>query len=495
LTPTSLSFTAAPGGANPASQLTNISNSGGGTLSGLSVGTITYGAGATGWLQAPVLSTTTAPATLTVQPVTGALTAGTYTATVPILSGVASNSPQNLTVTFNVTSSQTVTTFVGDFQTGLVGFALNVRPAVRLTSLGAPVPGVGVTFAVQSGGGSIVGNATVNTNGNGVAQVGGWVLGGAPGNNTLTATVAGAGVTGNPVTFSAIGASPTFNITVQNVGPAFSPAVQTAFNSAVAKWQQIIYQDLADVQVNVGPDACGNGSPAINVIVDDVLIFARIDSIDGPGTILGQAGPCRIRATGLLTALGVMTFDSADVAGLVNNGSLNAVILHEMGHVLGFGSLWAQSQFNCLQSPSNPPGTILDTFFSCANGRAMFDSIGGTSYTGGNKVPVENCGPASPVGCGAGNVNAHWREPTFANELMTGYLNSGSNPLSRLSAASLQDLGYGVNYAGADAYVHTFMLRDGASRESLLSLGDDLYKGPVYVVDQGGRVVRVIRPR
>ena len=79
---------------------------------------------------------------------------------------------------------------------------------------------------------------------------------------------------------------------------------------------------------------------------------------------------------------------------------------------------------------------------------------------------------------------------------MTGYLDSGvPNPLSRLSAAAMEDLGYGVNYAGSDNYVHTFTLLAGASRQTLISLGDDLYRGPVYVVDRSGRVVGVIQPR
>jgi len=228
--------------------------------------------------------------------------------------------------------------------------------------------------------------------------------------------------------------------------------------------------------------------------VDDVRIFARIDSIDGPGGVLGSAGPCFIRLPEGLTVLGQMTFDSADVAALNAAGSLNSVILHEMGHVLGFGTLWTQPQFDCLQDASTPPGTILDTYFSCLKALAMFDSIGGTSYTGGNKVPVENCGPASPVGCGAGNVNGHWREPTFDEELMTGFLQPGvSNPLSKLSAAAMEDLGYGVNYAGSDAYVKIFTLRAGAP-QNLLSLGDDLYRGPIYVVNRSGRVVGVIQP-
>jgi hypothetical protein len=127
----------------------------------------------------------------------------------------------------------------------------------------------------------------------------------------------------------------------------------------------------------------------------------------------------------------------------------------------------------------------------------MFDSIGGTTYSGGNKVPVENCGPASPVPCGAGTYNSHWREPTFTTELMTGFLNGGvANPLSRLTVASLEDLGYGVNYAGADNYSHTFTLRvAGGTGAGTLFLKDDLYRGPLYVMDRSGRVVRVIQPQ
>src|SRR5439155_3562155 len=65
LSPTSVSFGATPGGANPAPQTVSITNGGGGTLSGLAVEPISYGTGQpTGWLSA-TLSGSTAPATLT----------------------------------------------------------------------------------------------------------------------------------------------------------------------------------------------------------------------------------------------------------------------------------------------------------------------------------------------------------------------------------------------------------------------------------------------
>ena len=108
LSSTAVTFNAQVGGADPAAQAVQVTNSGGGTLSGLAVGTITYGAGATGWLTTASLGGATAPTSLTLQPTTGSLAAGSYTATVPITSGVATNSPRTITVTFTVAANPPV---------------------------------------------------------------------------------------------------------------------------------------------------------------------------------------------------------------------------------------------------------------------------------------------------------------------------------------------------------------------------------------------------
>jgi hypothetical protein len=60
-------------------------------------------------------------------------------------------------------------------------------------------------------------------------------------------------------------------------------------------------------------------------------------------------------------------------------------------------------------------------------------------------VPVENTG-------GSGTRDGHWRDSVFGNELMTGFLSPGPNPLSRLTAASLVDMGYKVNLDSAQPY-------------------------------------------
>jgi hypothetical protein len=407
----------------------------------------------------------------------------TLTATASGLAGAASGA-------FPVTGTGRVVAYVGDNQPGLVGYPVNVRPAVRVTDAGdTPLAGATVTFAVAAGGGSVSGGTAV-TNAGGVAQVGAWTLGAAPGVNTLTATVVNGEAGGRSVTFADTGLAASYSIVVQAYGPPVSIAAQAAVDSAAARWGRVIYRHTRSAAVDLPPGYCGPGSPEVPGPVLDVLILVKGDSIDGPGGILGMAGPCYVRSTGQ-TIAGDVVFDTADVASMTSRGVLDLVMMHEMGHVLGFGTLWNYA-VSCLVLPSSPPGTILDTYFGCPRAQAAFDSIGGGSYTGGHKVPVENCGTGSLSPCGGGTVNGHWRYAAFGNELMIGWARPNA-PLSLVTVASLEDLGYAVNYAAADPYpgVFTAPVVGGAPP---LAMGDDILRIPIRVVDAAGRVVRVIEP-
>lgn len=87
-------------GTNPADQQVTVTNSGGGTLNQLSLDAPSFGQGqAQGWLSPiPALASATAPAVITLKFATASLPNGTYNATVPVRSPVASNSPLNLNV-------------------------------------------------------------------------------------------------------------------------------------------------------------------------------------------------------------------------------------------------------------------------------------------------------------------------------------------------------------------------------------------------------------
>jgi hypothetical protein len=148
LAPNSETFTATAGGANPAAQTVAVTNSGVGTLTGLAAGTVTYGASEpTGWLTA-TLDPATAPATLTLQPATGSLAAGTYHATVPVTSASASNSPQTVAVTFTVAAGPAI---------GLASTSLTFSA----TATGADP--ASQTVAVTNGGGGTLTGLAVGT--------------------------------------------------------------------------------------------------------------------------------------------------------------------------------------------------------------------------------------------------------------------------------------------------------------------------------------------
>lgn len=378
----------------------------------------------------------------------------------------------------SVPGTATVTINAGNNQAAMQGTVVPVKPSVRVRDLnGNALSGVTVTFAVTGGGGSLTG-ATATTNASGIATVGNWFMGTPGALNTMTATVATAST---PASFTAAGCSngagTGYQITLCYT-TSMTSAQRAAFDSAAAKWGRVITGDLANVSGSVAAGDCSATSPSFNMTVDDLLIFAAVAPIDGPGEILGQAGPCYVRSTGGLSLVGDMEFDSADMAEMESDGTLPGVILHEMGHVIGIGTLW--EDFSLLKNPTT--STPLDTYFSGTNGIAGFNSIGGSTYTGGNKVPVENSG-------GEGTMNSHWRESVLVNELMTGYADVGSMPLSLLTVRSLQDLGYVVNTAAADPFFLTLSVRQNPGRARFL--GNDVRKGPIFRFDGSGQKVRV----
>src|SRR6267143_134917 len=371
-------------------------------------------------------------------------------------------------------------------QTGLMGYGVNDPPAVRLVDAdGKAIRGAKVTFTRTQGAGSLTG-PVATTDSDGIAALAAWTI--TVGPNTVTASIP-APFRVQPVTFTANGVAPAYRIDIQFL-TTVSPARQAVFDSAAARWERLIYGDVPDINIinPTPPNLCFQGQPSLSGLIDDVLIHVILDSIDGPGQILGAASPCFIRTVGRLPLYGEMIFDTADVATLEQQGTFDEVVLHEMAHVLGFGTLWRPSDLNLLGGSGGS-----DPYFQGAQARAAFNRIGGTAYTGGNKVPLETLG-------GPGTVESHWRESVFGNELMTGFVSlGGPNPLSVVTVASMGDEAYLVNYAAADAYVHTFTTPPAPSggapggAAATIALGNDILQLPIFTMDRIGRVTGVYR--
>ena len=250
-----------------------------------------------------------------------------------------------------------------------------------------------------------------------------------------------------------------------------------AFRTSAAKWESIITDDIYAFSFADSPalaNECISGQPLISDVVDDVRIYISIRDIDGPQPILGRAGPCYIRGLSEHPIVGMMEFDIYDFDRITDQGLLIPVVLHEMGHVLGIGTIWDRKELLVNPSAVTPSA---DTHFKGPHAIAAFDNAGGTNYTGGQKVPVEN-------EAGPGSQDSHWREAVFNAELMSPFVDSGvQNPLSRITIQSLADLGYGVDVTQGEPY-SVPLAADLVSpdRGPGIDLRDDIRIGPILVV-------------
>lgn len=202
---------------------------------------------------------------------------------------------------------------------------------------------------------------------------------------------------------------------------------EVIFNEAKATWESYI----------VGYQA--------GITQTSIAITASGQTMDGEGGLLGSAGPRSAISRGgyWITRTGNMTFDSADLAALEANGMLDEVITHEIGHVLGLGTLWNEdwNQLYVNGSGQYTGAFALDAY------RDEFDPS--ATY-----VPVEMSG-------GAGTADGHWNENDggtgltgitdgegrdLAHELMTGWVgpSGAEHYISNTTLGSLRDLGFDV---------------------------------------------------
>lgn len=362
---------------------------------------------------------------------------------------VAGLTPLTISVNGKAGPPATIAFVSGANQSALAGTPVPVNPVAQVRDIfGNGVPGQPVTFAVQEGDGIVAGNP-VATDASGSATSPQWILGRTAIPQALRAFVS-----------PSIGASVTatvasdYDVDLRFFGPVMPPATLALFTAAAAKIKAVVVGDVPNINVSAPVDlanACGvPGLPTtFNEPLDDVIIYASVGPIDGANQVLGFAFPCFVRgssgSTGRQTAIGIMKFDSDDIENMIARGNLQDVIEHEMLHIVGIGTLW--NVYGLLAGA----GTS-STRYTGVMGVNGCITLGGSPVCP-NIVPVEANG-------GAGTADSHWRESTFFNELMTGFINTRTsvpsgplNPLSLLSVQSLIDLGYSVNSKAADDYV------------------------------------------
>jgi len=220
------------------------------------------------------------------------------------------------------------------------------------------------------------------------------------------------------------------------------------FESARKQWTEKITADVVDVSSS-GMSltyACDNGYPST---IDDVYLCGKFEPIDGAGGILGSAGPLYVRSLSSsrdrgLPITGRMRFDSADIDNMKRRGYFEGVIVHEMGHILGIGTLWNYLGITGSNAQDCP--------YYGANANAEYQRLSGCT----GSLPTELDG-------GSGTRCGHFDEECFTSEIMTGYVNSVM-PFSNITLQSMKDMGYSVDDTLAEPITLSSMCTCGKRR-------------------------------
>jgi len=206
-------------------------------------------------------------------------------------------------------------------------------------------------------------------------------------------------------------------------GGGLTSSQQAIFSQAKATWESYI------VGYKTG------------ISITGLTINASGAAIDGSGNVLGYSSVSSTVIQGgyRLATSGSMVFDTADLPGMESGGSLYDVILHEMAHVMGFGTLWTNNSVYTNNSGKYTGAAALAAY------KTEFNKPTATW------VPVELEG-------GSGTANGHWNENYGGSgntgivdsqgrdmryELMTGWLNMPTF-ISQTTIQSFADIGFKV---------------------------------------------------
>lgn len=243
------------------------------------------------------------------------------------------------------------------------------------------------------------------------------------------------------------------------------PKLQRALDRAVKRWRQVIREDLPVAPLQLAAGRCRN--PVLDESVQGVLVHVRVPAL-GFGGILAQATACVLRPDGR-TIQGFMEFN-ADVLDRLGEDELFYTAAHELGHVLGIGTIWYRP--DGLPALVTRSGTT--SIFVGAQALAQFDLLENRSvYTG----------PAVPLAADRG----HWEPRVVLLELMEPFARATTR-FSRLTVGAMDDMGYVVNARSWDRYALPLAARSLSAAARSFDLTGDVLP-PFGMVQSDGRVV------
>lgn len=239
----------------------------------------------------------------------------------------------------------------------------------------------------------------------------------APGRLTLTV---GALSTSTQILAQGLQADP-FNFTLKWMTPVPSAAYQAVVEQAARRWESVITAGLPSSRVTLAGQA---------LVVDDLLVTLSVEPMNP--ALGGHAGPRVMRELPggrWLPAMGEVRLALSSVDQLEEAPQLlTNLITHELGHVLGLGTLWEGY------------GTQLPTLLADAR---CSQSTAPTTYIGTYAVEaywaLGGLGPGVPLAeTGGSSRCTHWHESQLAGEVMGPTLRRTKQAISDVTLGALQ---------------------------------------------------------
>ena len=248
---------------------------------------------------------------------------------------------------------------------------------------------------------------------------------------------------------------------IYNNGSGYEYSNLEVVNSSVYRIKLNMNGNYSQYDFNIIENAANTWS---NIITSQILpesdydLTININFQQMASNVLGSAGPTyyTIKNGNYIPIEGEMTFNTLNWNMQKNDIKVNGnneafyTVLHEMGHVLGIGTMWNLNNLVSSDMLWYNGTNALREYKNYNNNQTLI------------AIPIEDNG-------GGGTAYGHPEEgdskqshryndgklhPGLDSELMTGYAEGTSepDPLSKITIGFLEDIGFDVDYNRSDEY-------------------------------------------
>lgn len=212
---------------------------------------------------------------------------------------------------------------------------------------------------------------------------------------------------------------------------------QLALQRAADRWENVVVGDKTDIdflsQRYNEWNSHINAPIRVNKIVDDLIVFVNEKPL--PEGTVASTSVILVAASDQRPVVAAIALDDLALQD-EQPDHLDQIMLHEIGHCLGFGTTTAWDNLlkewptSSWRDQPHFTGLFAGVMFDIANNFALFDK----------KVPLDDDG-------------GHWLQSVIGDEIMAkGWTYPFKQPISEMTVGAFLDLGYDVSFWGAQAY-------------------------------------------